>query len=104
MNPFNKRKKSAFRQRLDKAIEEAHQTIDDKAMADAWLKQYEATNSQKVEEFYEDKKTRPLSFAELHLILTRFQIMQDEEPDMYSIAKFIQQEDFRRNLFNTKIT
>jgi hypothetical protein len=48
---------------------------------------------------YESKLTRPLTFSELALILTRFQIMLDETPDRYSIEEFIQQEDYRRELF-----
>lgn len=49
--------------------------------------------------FYKDKKTRPIEFGELCIILTRFEIMLKEGPDKYSIQEFIQQEDFRRNLF-----
>lgn len=48
---------------------------------------------------YENKATRPLKFGELCLILTRFQIMLEEEPDRYTIEEFIQQEDFRRGMF-----
>jgi len=46
-----------------------------------------------------EKFTRPLEFGELHLILVRFQIMLEEEPDRYTIEEFIELEDFRRNLF-----
>jgi hypothetical protein len=49
---------------------------------------------------YENKVTRPLEFGELCLILTRFQIMLEEEPYRYTIEEFIQQEDFRRGLFS----
>lgn len=48
---------------------------------------------------YENKLTRPLKFGELCLILTRFQIMLEEESDRYTIEEFIQQEDFRRGMF-----
>jgi hypothetical protein len=48
---------------------------------------------------YKNKVTRPLKFGELCLILTRFQIMLEEEPDRYTIEEFIQQEDFRREMF-----
>jgi hypothetical protein len=49
---------------------------------------------------YENKVTRPLKFEELCLILTRFQIMLEEKPDRYTIEEFIQQEDFRRDMFS----
>lgn len=49
---------------------------------------------------YENKLTRPLKFGELCLILTRFQIMLEEEPNKYTIEEFIQQEDFRRGMFS----
>jgi hypothetical protein len=49
---------------------------------------------------YENKVTRPLKFGELCLILARFQIMLEEEPDRYTIEEFIQQEDFRRGMFS----
>jgi hypothetical protein len=49
---------------------------------------------------YENKVTRPLKFGELCLILTRFQIMLEEEPNRYTIEEFIQQEDFRRDMFS----
>lgn len=49
---------------------------------------------------YENKVTRPLKFGELCLILTRFQIMLEEEPDRYTIEEFIHQEDFRRSMFS----
>jgi len=49
---------------------------------------------------YENKLTRPLKFGELCLILTRFQIMLEEEPNRYTIEEFIQQEDFRRGMFS----
>ena len=45
------------------------------------------------------KKTRPLSFAELEIILIRFEMMLQQEPNRYTIQEFIQQEDFRRELF-----
>lgn len=48
---------------------------------------------------YENKETRPLKFGELCLILARFKIMLNEEPDRYTVEEFIQQEDFRRNIF-----
>jgi hypothetical protein len=49
---------------------------------------------------YENTVTRPLKFGELCLILTRFQIMLEEEPNRYTIEEFIQQEDFRRDMFS----
>jgi hypothetical protein len=49
---------------------------------------------------YENKVTRPLEFGELCLILARFQIMLEDEPDRYTIEEFIEQEDFRRGLFS----
>ena len=49
---------------------------------------------------YENKLTRPLKFGELCLILARFQIMLEEEPNRYTIEEFIQQEDFRRAMFS----
>lgn len=48
---------------------------------------------------YKDKKTRPLSFGELCIILARFEIMLTDGPDKYTIEEFIQQEDYRRDLF-----
>lgn len=45
------------------------------------------------------KVTRPLQLSELCLILERFQIMLETEPDKYTIEEFIRQEDFRRSLF-----
>jgi uncharacterized protein YprB with RNaseH-like and TPR domain len=48
---------------------------------------------------YGDKETRPLKFSELCLILSRFQIMLEEEPGRYTIEEFIQQEDYRRDIF-----
>ena len=48
---------------------------------------------------YENKLTRPLKFGELCIILTRFQIMLEEEPNRYTIEEFIRQEDFRRGMF-----
>ncbi len=49
---------------------------------------------------YENKLTRPLKFGELCLILARFQIMLEEEPNRYTIEEFVQQEDFRRSMFS----
>jgi hypothetical protein len=49
---------------------------------------------------YENRVTRPLEFGELCLILTRFQIMLEEEPNRYTVEEFIQQEDFRRGMFS----
>jgi hypothetical protein len=49
---------------------------------------------------YENKETRPLKFGELCLILARFKIMLEEEPNRYTIEEFIQQEDFRRAMFS----
>ena len=49
---------------------------------------------------YENKLTRPLKFGELCLILARFQIMLEENPNRYTIEEFIQQEDFRRAMFS----
>lgn len=47
----------------------------------------------------EGKESRPLKFGELELILIRYKIMIEEEPNRYTVAEFIQQEDFRRGLF-----
>lgn len=44
-------------------------------------------------------KTRPIEMAELEIILLRFKIMLEEEHDRYTIQEFIEQEDFRRDLF-----
>jgi hypothetical protein len=55
--------------------------------------------SKKIAVSYENKLTRPLTFSELTLILTRFEIMVNETPGMYSIQEFLQQEDYRRELF-----
>ena len=88
------KKKTLFRQRLDDAMAEAKYQIRKKI--------HESPNSIKIETEYEGKLSRPLAFSEIHLILTRFQIMEDEEPNKYSIAEFIQQEDFRRDIFNIK--
>jgi len=44
--------------------------------------------------------TRPMTFSELYLILYRFEIALDENPDI-DIEEFIKQEDHRRNLFPT---
>ena len=49
---------------------------------------------------HENKETRPLKFGELCLILARFKIMLEEEPNRYTIEEFIQQEDFRRAMFS----
>lgn len=43
--------------------------------------------------------SRPISRPELELIITRFKIMMEEEPDRYTVDEFIEQENFRRNLF-----
>lgn len=48
---------------------------------------------------YEKKATRPLKFDELCLILHRFRIMLEEEPGRYTVEEFIQQEDYRRDMF-----
>jgi hypothetical protein len=42
---------------------------------------------------------REMMFGELEIILARFQIMLETEPDRYDYAEFIQQEHFRRDLF-----
>lgn len=52
---------------------------------------------------YENKVSRPLKFGELCLILTRFKIMLEEDPNRYTIEEFIQQEDFRRAMFSESI-
>jgi hypothetical protein len=49
---------------------------------------------------YKNKVTRPLKFGELCIILARFQIMLETEPDRYTIEEFIRQEDFRRGMFS----
>ncbi len=47
-----------------------------------------------------NKETRPLKFEELCLILARFKIMLEEDPNRYTIEEFIQQEGFRRAIFS----
>jgi hypothetical protein len=48
---------------------------------------------------YKNKFTRPLKFGELCIILARFQIMLETEPNRYTIEEFIRQEDWRRDMF-----
>lgn len=48
---------------------------------------------------YKGKKTRPLTLGELEIILLRYQIMLEEEPDRYNVIEFIEQEDYRRGFF-----
>lgn len=48
---------------------------------------------------YKNKFTRPLKFGELCIILARFQIMLETEPNKYTIEEFIRQEDWRRDIF-----
>jgi len=48
---------------------------------------------------YKDKTTRPLSLGDLEIMFLRYRIMIEEEPDRYSTIEFIEQEDFRRVLF-----
>ena len=48
---------------------------------------------------YEGKESRPIKFNELELMFIKYKIMLEEEPDRYTEAEFIQQEDFRRGLF-----
>ena len=43
--------------------------------------------------------SRPIHFDELCIILERFKIMLEDEPERYSIEEFIMQENFRRDLF-----
>lgn len=52
-----------------------------------------------VSSIYEGKESRPIKFSELVLMFIRYRIMLQEEPDRYTEAEFIQQEDFRRSLF-----
>jgi len=52
-----------------------------------------------IKDTYKNKVSRPLKFEELCLILHRFQIMLEETPDRYTIEEFIQQEDYRREMF-----
>lgn len=42
---------------------------------------------------------REMKFGELELILQRFQIMLETDPNRYSVAEFIEQEHFRRDLY-----
>lgn len=49
---------------------------------------------------FKDKKTRPLSLGDLEIMFTRYRIMIEEEPDRYSFIEFIEQEDYRRDLFS----
>lgn len=49
---------------------------------------------------YKDKKTRPLTLGDLEIMFIRYRIMIEEEPDKYSTIEFIEQEDWRRNLFS----
>jgi len=51
---------------------------------------------------YSDKKSRPLLFNELTLILARFQIMLEEDSNRYTIEEFLRQEDLRRDMFPKK--
>lgn len=46
-----------------------------------------------------EQVSRPIGHGELGLILTRFKIMMEEEPDRFTVEEFIEQENFRRNLF-----
>lgn len=64
------------------------------------MKNKENLNISGISSSYENKISRPLKFSELCLILTRFQIMLEEEPNRYTIEEFIQQEDFRRSMFS----
>ena len=64
------------------------------------MKNNENLNISGIGSSYENKVSRPLKFSELCLILTRFQIMLEEEPNKYTIEEFIQQEDFRRGMFS----
>ncbi len=48
---------------------------------------------------YVGKESRPIRFSELELILIRYKIMLETEPDRYTEAEFLQQEDYRRKLF-----
>jgi hypothetical protein len=59
----------------------------------------EVEKSNKILVKFSGKKTRPIDFGELCIILSRFQIMIQEEPDRYTIGEFIEQEDYRRDLF-----
>jgi len=49
---------------------------------------------------YKDKKTRPLTLGDLEIMFIRYRIMIEEEPDRYNTIEFIEQEDWRRNLFS----
>lgn len=56
-------------------------------------------NSQRIVKKFKGKFSRPFSLGELEIILIRYKIMLEEEPDRFSISEFIEQEDFRRNIF-----
>lgn len=56
------------------------------------------TNNRIVDKFL-NLKTRPLDLNDLELILFRFQLMIEESPGKYDILEFIEQEDFRKDLF-----
>ena len=49
---------------------------------------------------YKDKKTRPITLGDLEIMIIRYRIMIEEEPDRYNAIEFIEQEDWRRNLFS----
>lgn len=49
---------------------------------------------------FKDKKTRPLTLGDLEIMFMRYRIMIEEEPDRYNTIEFIEQEDYRRNLFS----
>ena len=49
---------------------------------------------------FKDKKTRPLTLGDLEIMFIRYRIMIEEEPDRYNTIEFIEQEDYRRNLFS----
>lgn len=51
---------------------------------------------------YDGKKTRQLNLGDLEIMFLRYRMMIEEEPDRYSAIEFIEQEDFRRNLFPEK--
>jgi|TARA_Y100000310_G_scaffold329935_1_gene400654 hypothetical protein len=56
-------------------------------------------NNDRILTKYKNKKTRPLTLGELEIILLRYKIMLEEEPDRYNTIEFIEQEDYRRGIF-----
>jgi hypothetical protein len=57
------------------------------------------TERNRISNKYKNLKTKQLSLSELELMFTRFQLMNKEDPSKYNILEFIEQEDFRKDLF-----